>query len=189
MAKLVVFFPGIGYHCDKPLLYYGRDIAYEAGYEKNINMSYEYHRFDIKNPDSMRAAALELLRQAEEQLKDIDWQAYDEIVFIAKSIGTTIAANLAEKYNSEVELKAGSIKLILLTPLIQTFQWEIDNAIAFLGTKDQFSKVEDIQALTDKNNIPLYIYEECNHSLECDDTIKNLEIITDVMKKISGFIR
>ena len=53
MAKLAVFFPGIGYHCDKPLLYYGRDIAYEAGYEKNINISYEYPGFDIKNPDSM----------------------------------------------------------------------------------------------------------------------------------------
>ena len=23
MKKLVVLFPGIGYHCDKPLLYYG----------------------------------------------------------------------------------------------------------------------------------------------------------------------
>ena len=25
--KLVVYFPGIGYHCDKPLLYYSRRLA------------------------------------------------------------------------------------------------------------------------------------------------------------------
>ena len=31
--RLLVMFPGVGYHCDKPLLYYGRKIAREAGYE------------------------------------------------------------------------------------------------------------------------------------------------------------
>ena len=30
--KLVVCFPGIGYHCDKPLLYYSRKLAACAGY-------------------------------------------------------------------------------------------------------------------------------------------------------------
>ena len=34
--KLVVLFPGVGYHCDKPLLYFSRDIAYEAGYTESI---------------------------------------------------------------------------------------------------------------------------------------------------------
>lgn len=31
MSKTAVYFPGIGYHCDKPLLYYSRDVAYEPG--------------------------------------------------------------------------------------------------------------------------------------------------------------
>lgn len=180
MAKIAVFFPGIGYHCDKPLLYYGRDVAYEAGYEKYINISYSYPKFDIKNADSMREAAIELMRQAEEQLKDVDWDEYNEVLFVAKSIGTTLAAALADKYRT----KDVNIKLILLTPLVQTFQWKIDNAIAFLGTKDQFSKAEDIQTLADKSGIPLYIYEDCNHSLEGDDTFKNIEILEDVMNKI-----
>ena len=38
--KLVVFFPGIGYHCDKPLLYYSRKLAQEYGYEKTIRKEY-----------------------------------------------------------------------------------------------------------------------------------------------------
>lgn len=25
MKKIAVYFPGIGYHCDNPLLYYGRE--------------------------------------------------------------------------------------------------------------------------------------------------------------------
>ena len=32
MKKLAVFFPGIGYTVDKPLLYYSRKIAAEQGY-------------------------------------------------------------------------------------------------------------------------------------------------------------
>ena len=30
--KLAVLFPGIGYHCDKPLLYYSAKLAGAAGY-------------------------------------------------------------------------------------------------------------------------------------------------------------
>lgn len=29
--KLAVFFPGIGYHCDKPLLYYSRKLVQNMG--------------------------------------------------------------------------------------------------------------------------------------------------------------
>ena len=32
--KIAVFFPGIGYHCDKPLLYYARKLVQEYVYEK-----------------------------------------------------------------------------------------------------------------------------------------------------------
>ena len=38
--KLAVFFPGIGYHCDKPLLYYSQKLAKECGYEETIALSY-----------------------------------------------------------------------------------------------------------------------------------------------------
>ena len=39
--KLAVFFPGIGYHCDKPLLYYSRKLAQECGYEETIATVYK----------------------------------------------------------------------------------------------------------------------------------------------------
>ena len=37
--KLAVFFPGIGYHCDKPLLYYSRKLVQEYGYEKIVTLN------------------------------------------------------------------------------------------------------------------------------------------------------
>lgn len=182
MSKLAVFFPGVGYHCDKPLLYYGREVACAAGYVKCIKIEYEYQPMDINNPEKMREAALKLLAQANEQLNGIDWKEYEEVVFVAKSIGTTIAANIAN------ELKLDNLKLVLLTPLAQTFQWPINNALAFIGTKDRFNTADSIKALCDKNNIQLFVYEDCNHSLECEDTFKNLEVMNDVMRKVSEFI-
>lgn len=40
MRKLAVFFPGIGYTCDKPLLFYAEKLAIKSGYEiKRISYS------------------------------------------------------------------------------------------------------------------------------------------------------
>ena len=36
-----------------------------------------------------------------------------------------------------------------------------------------------------KNRLPLYVYDDCNHSLECGD----LEILRDVMVKTKEFLR
>ena len=38
--KLAIFFPGIGYHCDKPLLYYSRKLADEADYKSILTLDY-----------------------------------------------------------------------------------------------------------------------------------------------------
>ena len=35
--KLAVLFPGIGYHCDKPILYFARELAKQVGYDEVIN--------------------------------------------------------------------------------------------------------------------------------------------------------
>ena len=40
-----------------------------------------------------------------------------------------------------------------------------------------------------KNRLPLYVYDDCNHSLECGDTERNLEILKDVMEKTREFLR
>ena len=42
MRKLMILFPGIGYHCDKPILYYGKKIAVMNGYKDCISLSYSY---------------------------------------------------------------------------------------------------------------------------------------------------
>ena len=50
--KAAVFFPGIGYHCDKPLLYYSRKLAQECGYEETIALSYTYDGGNIRGNEA-----------------------------------------------------------------------------------------------------------------------------------------
>lgn len=183
MSKIAVYFPGIGYHCDKPLLYYSRSIACKLGYEDSRNVNYTYNAGNIRgNEKKMKEAYEALFLQAEAELADIVWSDYDDVLFISKSIGTIIAASYATKYG----LKRA--KHILYTPLAQTFLFAPNNAIAFIGTADPWSNTDEIIQLSNTNNIPLTVYDNCNHSLECNDTLKNLEIIKDVMQRTRDFI-
>ena len=181
--KIAVYFPGIGYHCDKPLLYYSRAIAKKHGYENSRNVNYTYKTGNIRGNDAKMKEAYEtLFLQAEAELADIVWAEYDEILFISKSIGTIIATSYAKKYGLE------SVRHILYTPLAQTFLSAPNNAISFIGTADPWSLINEISQLSTANHIPLVIYEDCNHSLECDDTLKNIDTLKDVMQKTINFI-
>ena len=109
--KLAVFFPGIGYHCDKPLLYYSRKLAQECGYEETIALSYTYDGGNIQgNEEKMQQAFESLYEQAEKSLSAVDFDKYDEILFVAKSVGTIIASAYAEKHSIRC-------RQILYTPL------------------------------------------------------------------------
>lgn len=83
--KAAVFFPGIGYHCDKPLLYYSRKLAQECGYEETIALSYTYDGGNIRgNEEKMQQAFESLYEQAEKSLSAIDFAT--KIKHIAKKL-------------------------------------------------------------------------------------------------------
>lgn len=184
MTKTIVCFPGIGYHCDKPLLYYGRKIACELGYENCINISYACRIGNIRgNEEKMKEAYETLFLQAEAALADVNWNEYEDILFLSKSIGTIIAASYGKKYGLD------KARHILYTPLAQTYRFAPACAIAFIGTADPWSDTDEIIRLSKANHIPLSVYQGCNHSLECGDTLKNIENLKDIMQKTAGFCR
>ena len=183
MSKIAVYLPGIGYHCDKPLLYYSRHIATKLGYGNSRNVNYTYKAGNIRgNAEKMKEAYEALFLQTEAELSDIDWSEYDDILFISKSIGTIIAASYAKKYELE------GARHILYTPLAQTYLFAPCCAIAFIGTADPWSNINEITHLSSENHISLTTYEGCNHSLECDDTLKNIDVLKDVMQRTRDFI-
>ena len=130
LHKLAVIFPGIGYTADKPLLYFGRRIAVEYGYEVRI-MDYKGFPPKVKGDrNRMEESFFIALRQAEEMLAGVDFTEYDDIVFIGKSIGTIVAAKIAADSSAKAR-----IRQVLYTPLEDTFRFPIGEATARFSTR------------------------------------------------------
>lgn len=180
--KLCILFPGIGYHCDKPLLYYSSRLARANGFDV-IALKYSDFPEGAKgNAEKMRTAAEHALRQSEEQLANTDFMLYNNVVLIGKSIGTKAALAFREKHRL-------SAKAVLLTPLEMTFVHDTSRCIAFHGTSDQWAATSEIERLCREHDVPLFEYSNANHSVESDDVYLNLDYLRDIMEKTDCFLR
>ena len=183
MAKLAIFFPGIGYTCDKPLLYYSRKLADQAGYECKLVGYALQGNIQIKgNREKMEEAFRVLYAGAEECLSDVAWQQYEEVLFISKSIGTVIASAYAKKTRDVL------IRHVLYTPLEYTFGFQPADAVGFIGTNDSWCNPSEVLRLAKEQGIPMHVYEDTDHSLEKGDALTDLDTIRDVMYKTREFI-
>ena len=111
MSKTAVIFPGIGYHCDRPLLYFSTKLAMAAGYEI-IKIEYPFCAVDLLKADrsQLRAFSESCVSAALEQIREKGDPAEGEMLFISKSIGTAIAAACGAAL-------PGKIRHIYFTPL------------------------------------------------------------------------
>ena len=182
MNKFAVFFPGIGYHYDKPLLYNARRLALEAGYEKYINVAYSFQAQNLRgNSAKIREAVDILLQQTEAALCNVQRAVYDDILFVSKSIGTAVAVSYAQRHTLEC-------RHILYTPLEESFDNTPKNAIAFSGTSDPWVSQEQLTELCKKAAVQLTTIDGANHSLETSDALKNIDILKQVMTESKNFI-
>ena len=181
VKKIAIIFPGMGYHKDKPLLYYSGRIARAFGFEL---FDIEYHGMPQKIQGDKKLileAGMRAYTCATEQLSEVDLPCYDEILLIGKSIGTVVAA----KYNLDHRLGANQL---WYTPVEATFDYADGNIEAFIGDNDPWSDISKVKELANTCRIPLFVYHGCNHSLESGDTISDLNTILDVMEKTRQFI-
>ncbi|MCR4960144.1 MAG: alpha/beta hydrolase [Lachnospiraceae bacterium] len=182
MKRLAIVFPGIGYHKDKPLLYYSTKLAQAKGYEI---IHIEYHDLPAKvkgDAVMMKKAAEIACEQTEEQLKDIPFDEYDDILMIGKSIGTVVGAKFASNH-------ALQARQLWYTPVEATFLFTAETpVIAFIGESDPWSDLTTVKSLAVKNEIPLFTYPGANHSLETGDALTDIATLKDVMERTDGFI-
>ena len=218
MSKLAVFFPGIGYTADRPLLHFSRRIAAAHGYEIRI-MDYKGFPSKVNGDRKRMEESFDIaLGQAREMLSDVDLAEYEDILFIGKSIGTIVAAKIASE-SPEKE----RIRMILYTPLDDTFTFittppegtaaflntnadgtsascnmnsgskmtpSFVKAIAFTGDDDPWVGREKsrISALCEARGIPCTVIPQANHSLESGDVFSDLKELYRIMEKTEKFI-
>ena len=168
--KLAVVFPGIGYTADKPLLYYTSRLASKQGYQIRT-VSYDNLPENVKgDPKKMKQA-----------FGSIDWNSYGSILFISKSIGTVISSAYASRHDL-------TVKSILFTPLAETFSFPLAGSIAFHGTADPWAETDSIRELAAQKDVPLFLTQNANHSLETGDVLKDIFILKTTMERVQRFI-
>ena len=179
--KIACLFPGIGYTCEKPLLYYSWKLLKGMGWEV-VPVPYSGFPSGVKgDAQKMRSCAEMALEQAGEILKGIEWDSYDQILFVGKSIGTAVGC----AYACSHEIRC---RQILFTPVEDTFRWAGSGAIAFHGTADPWADTRIIETLCRHMNIPLYKTEGANHSLETGDVEKDLAEMQKIIKTVREFV-
>ena len=180
MKKIACLFPGIGYTCDKPLLYYSWKLLKGMGWEV-VPVAYSGFPDKVKgDPEKMRQSAQMALEQAEQILQGTDWNGYQEILLIGKSVGTVVCAAYAKRHGLRC-------RQILFTPVEETFRFADSNAIVFHGTSDPWVNTEVVLERCREMGIPLYETEEANHSLETGDVDRDIQEIRSVIRTVSDY--
>ena len=186
MKKLAVFFPGIGYTVDKPLMYYGGKLALAHGYELRP-LPYGGFPPKVLGDRARMAESFTLARrQASDMLADLDLRAYDDVVYFGKSIGTVVAAEYAASSPA-----ADRIRFVLYTPLEETFSLPLGEAVVFTGSADPWvGKARSrIPELCRERGIPCTVVPDANHSLESGDVLADLKALRAAMKETARFLR
>ena len=180
--KIAILFPGIGYHCDKPLLYYSGKLCTQYQYE---TVKLTYTNLSRSIPEAFEQA----YAQTESSLAKINWSEYEEILFLSKSIGTAVATAYAQNHNI-------ICRNIYYTPLAQTFDFAPQSGIVFHGTKDSWVQTTIMKDNCLTHHLPLHIIEDVNHSLELDlpsserhhPIRSNVQILEHVMALSEAYI-
>lgn len=181
--KLAVLFPGIGYHNDKPLMYYTKKIARNLGYDI-IELSYELNEVasEIKSDEEKTKDAIDLgFSQVDEKLKAVNFDEYERVIFVGKSIGTAVMARYEMTYELDVDM-------IIYTPIPYTFSYLGPcEGLLFHGSNDPFCDTDMCVQLCDEMSLTYAVIPEANHSLETGDVqtdIANMGKVMSAVEKI-----
>lgn len=183
--KLAVLFPGVGYTCAKPLLYYTGMLAAEHGYEVLcLDYGQDIHTFKGRTMEELRPVTALAVERILPVLRHISQEKYRDILFISKSIGTVAAC--------EAERCLGwKVRQFLMTPIQATIPYlENVNGFFVAGTKDAYIESKLIRTAAQRYpEKAAGIFEYCNHSLEIPgDTLGNIERLKRVLECLESML-
>lgn len=174
-SKLAVIFPGIGYHSDKPLLYYSKKILKDSGFEI-LDVPYG----NLPKDDKLKSYNI-AKETTEKFLSNINFEIYDQIFFVSKSIGTMVSGYFQKEHNLKV-------KNIYFTPVNESLEVLDNDGIVFSGTNDSWVNTDKLKEVCKKRGLKLNLFDEANHSLETDEVLQNINIQYKIAKIIKEYI-
>ena len=190
--KLAVFFPGAGYSCFGPALYYPTNIFLENNFDI---LQVEYDLRDISENLSssfLKGFASDFFNQLEELISfDVNYEKFEEIFIVAKSAGTKIASQIA-KLDSFKDIK--SLNYIYLTPAWRDLEFfnttlKVDKpCLHIIGTNDAHHNNATCNDFRSQDHCVLEL-ESADHGLDVEgSTEKSLGCIADICDAVRSFI-
>ena len=160
MATLKVFFPGRRYSVDRSYLYFlDRYIDGES-----IYLEYDLKRY-TKDMEPLEENIKKAYEYSKDILKNVDFRKYNEVIFIAKSIGTVVAGKIREDF------KVNNTRFICLTPLNETLPYLRQPDFIITSLSDPY--IDATKLKEKENRFPfLSIYKDVGHSLEYKNDLK-----------------
>ena len=171
----------MGYHCDKPLLYYSRKLAVKAGYEV---LCADYKVSGKKEPDFIKQAFLDASSQTEGLFFELDFSSYEKIICLSKSIGSAVALSYCKRHSLSADQ-------IIFTPVPLTFDFFTDDthALVFHGNSDPLCENPLCKSECEKSaSVKLVTFSKANHSLETGEILRDVGIVKKVMALVERFV-
>lgn len=172
---LVILFPGVRYSVDCPLLYFAGLKYVQKGYEK-IGIT----GYGVRHPDAPQQYAEQAKERVEQELRDIRFSDYEEVVLVSKSMGTVMALWAEDHFRIKHAVH------VLLTPINRTVPMLTKKRnVRFIvsGTKDKQIDLERLDQACRDNRLPLHIVEGVGHQLERPgDVSGSIEILKGLVE-------
>lgn len=179
--NLAIFFPGVGYNNDMPLLYYPTELLGQRNFDilrvdYKYNENEEFHNTSFEEmKEWIRADAI---ASVENILKK---KEYTKIIIVCKSIGTIAGV---ETLSAIDQLQKA--EMIWLTPLchneeiVNALQIKTNRSLIVIGTGDRCYVQENLDKLNEKDNYNVMEIQDADHSLEIkEDTIRSVQVMKD----------
>lgn len=174
--RLLAMLPGLGYTVEAPLFHYLQKIAWHNDFDV-LAVKYGFQVAQIRYAPQQQA---DITHESQKAIEAALSKGYEELVIVGKSLGTPLAAILANHFSQ-------TSKLLLLTP-IQDSHSIAPNipSLAIIGTTDP--RYEEGLAV-DTDNLRWKVYEGLNHSLEREgDMLASIYMMRDIMETCQNFL-
>jgi predicted alpha/beta-hydrolase family hydrolase len=187
--QVAIVFPGVGYTCHMPLLYYPSRALLGLG----VDVLWVEHNY-IKQPDFRMLSAAEqnrrLLEDASAAYRTaLTQRTYGEVTLLGKSLGTRAMAQLFAS-----DAAVAGCRDVWLTPVLRdtTVREQLGcrrSPLVVIGTADSYYDAAYLAGLRATSPGKVMIEEDADHNMEVEgDLDRCLSIIERITRGIKDFV-
>jgi len=187
--RLGVVFPGLGYNCDMPLLYYPTKLLVDRGADV-LQLRPDYNMPDflsLSGEERARRAFADATAALRAALAE---RRYQHVTLVGKSIGTMALAHLLA-----TEARLADAVTVWLTPLLRIPQVAEaagrfhGPALYVAGTADPNFDADAMSRVQETTGAEALIVQGADHSMEIrGGLLRSVAILQQIIQAIAGFL-